>query len=183
MANNTISEFIGGFGGGYRPNRFRVEGALGSIGSKIFTFHIKTANLPPSSISTIMVPYRGRNFKMPGNRTYAPWQITVLDDNEADGTALWGYFHEWSNNINDHAANVTNSADLDFTDEMSSWDVYQLDINGEETKHIKLRYCWPAEVGPITLNMDDNETLSTFTVTLEYSYYEIEDYDKGSITR
>lgn len=179
MANNDISSFINAFGGGYRPNRFEVVGNIGNT-NKTLTFHIKTATMPPSTISTIMVPYRGRNFKMPGNRTYAPWQITVLDDNEAEGTALWGHFHTWSNTINDHLNNITNSQDLNFTNQLKIWNVYQLDINGKRTKHIELRNCWPAEVGPITLNMDDNETLSSFTVTLEYSHYSIVNYDKSS---
>lgn len=178
MANyNSITDFINGFGGGYRPNRFRVQGAIGTLGSPELKFHIKAASLPASSISTIMIPYRGRNFKMPGNRTYAPWQITILDDNETEGTALWGHFHTWSNQINDHMNNITNAEDLNFGSQLKLWTIYQLDINGEETKKITLQNCWPAEVGPIILNMDDNETLSTFTVTLEYSHYAIQDYD------
>lgn len=177
--SNNITSFIGGFGGGYRPNRFRVSGKLGTTGKTVTNFHIKAANLPASSLTTISVPYRGRMFKMPGNRTYTPWQITVLDDTvKESGTALWGHFHTWSNKINDHLNNNTPAGTkLDFTGEMETWDVYQLDINGNDTKQIKLYYCWPADVGPITLNMDDNETLSTFTVTLEYSYYSIADSD------
>lgn len=177
MANyNSITDFIGAFGGGYRPNRFMVNGKVGTV-SETLTFHIKAASLPASSISTIMVPYRGRNFKMPGNRTYTPWQITVLDDNETEGTALWGRFHDWSNKINDHLDNITNAADLNFGDQLQRWNIYQLDINGAVSKQIDLINCWPAEVGPIILNMDDNETLSTFTVTLEYSHYDIVKHD------
>ena len=173
MANgNSISEFIGSFNGGFRPNRFRVQGAFGSKEEKTTTFHIRSSSIPASSLTTISLPYRGRNFKMPGNRTYSPWQITVLDDNKEGGISLWEDFHDWSNRINSHLDNITNSKALDFSNEMATWNVVQLDINGKEVKQIDLLYCWPAEVSPIALNMDDNESLSTFNVTMEYSYYE-----------
>jgi hypothetical protein len=174
MANNhSISEFIGEFNGGFRPNRFRVQGDFGSAGTKTTTFHVRSSTIPSSSLTTIMLPYRGRNFKMPGVRTYTPWQITVLDDSkEAGGISLWEDFHDWSERINSHKDNITTSTSLNFDKEMATWTVFQLDINGKEIKQIDLLYCWPAEVSPITLNMDDNESLSTFSVTMEYSYYE-----------
>jgi|688.fasta_scaffold912897_2 hypothetical protein len=183
MAYNSISEFIGAFNGGFRPNRFRVQGTLGSVGSPTMTFHVRSANLPASSLSTIMIPYRGRNFKMPGNRTYAPWQIVVLDDNTNSGNSLWEPFHQWSEKINSHTANISNSSTtLDFSNEMKDWNVFQLDINGNTKKTITLKNCWPAEVGPISLNMDDNESLSTFPVTLEYSWYEINSVSSNTNT-
>jgi hypothetical protein len=171
---NKISDFISNFGGGFRPNRFRVSGSFGgSSSSTTMTYHIRSSTLPSSSLNTIAVPYRGRSFKMPGNRSYSAWAITVLDDNETNGTALWKKFHDWSELFNDHTTNLTSTNNLNFTDKMSIWDVYQMDIKGVDSKHIKLYGCWPSEVGPILLNMEDDQTLSTFNVTLEYTYFEV----------
>lgn len=171
---HRISDFVNNFGGGLRPNRFRVNGSFGSGQAPNMTFHITSTNLPASSLSTIAVPYRGRSFKMPGNRTYSTWAITVLDDTESGGgIALWRKFHDWSEKFNDHVTNRTNVSRGNFTDQMGVWDVYQLGINGNTEKQIKLYGCWPSDVGAVVLNMNDNENLSQFTVSLEYTYYDV----------
>lgn len=179
-----ITDFIGGFGGGLRPNRFRVTGKMG-LGESTTIFHIKSSTIPGSKISTIEIPYRGRTFKMPGTRLYDSWDITVLDDSEeGNGTSLWDDFHQWSENFNSHEGNLikqdlkysfgsdgTNNNNLG----MNNWSVEQLDINGNSVKKITLWDCWPSRVGQILLSMDNNEELVTFPVTLQYQYLEIDD--------
>lgn len=169
----TISGFISGFNGGLRNNRFRVSGTVGDS-SPVLTFHVKATSLPSSSITPILVPYRGRAFKMPGNRSYSSWQISVLDDMPGNGgSGLWRQFHNWSELFNTHAGNISQTTSRDMTDKMKTWAVEQLDINGLSVKKIDLKYCWPSEVGPVTLSMEDNESLTSFAVTLEYSWFEV----------
>lgn len=177
---NKLQSFIDQFGGGLRPNRFIVNGMFPSTVGTVddqFTFLIRAANLPSSDLSLISVPYRGRDFKIPGNRTYLPWQIVVLDD-KGSGTSsiksLWRRFHEWSNLINSHKLNLTDDTDdisKNFVDYMKTFTITQLDINGNCEKRINLIQCWPSEIGPIDLDMSDNENFTTFTVTLEYQYF------------
>jgi hypothetical protein len=189
--SHSISSFIGKFQGGFRPNRFRVTGQVG-VGMPTSEFHIKSASLPGSTISTLQIPYRGRFFKLPGNRLYDPWTITVLDDkpsstNGAANSGLWGAFHAWSEQFNHHDTNEIDSAIATnfgaqpqtstgtITDDkgMISWTVNQLDIKGVVTKTITLQNCWPRKVGAIVLSMDNNEELITFPVTLSYQYISI----------
>ena len=99
MANNnfpkvkdrTIDRFKSKLtGGGARPNLFEValdfpEGTTGDAGdvSKDFNdkvrFLVKAANLPASNITPIDVPFRGRNLKIAGDRTFDVWTITVIN--------------------------------------------------------------------------------------------------------
>lgn len=107
----SITDFIAGFNGGTRPNRFKVTGTIGpstssnnsgnatSPGSKTvaggqaavssgFTeFHVRTASLPEAVLGAIGVNWRGRTVAYPGDREYKPWQITVLDDTNSTVTA------------------------------------------------------------------------------------------------
>lgn len=172
--NNSISDFINGFQGGLRPNRFKVSGSFGNSSSldDRFTFLVRAAALPGSDLSLISVPYRGRSFKIPGNRTYTPWQMVVLDDK---GTpSLWKKFHDWSALINSHKNNETNdppSGGGNFTSYMKNYTVTQLDINGACERQVELISCWPSEIGPIDFSMGNNEDYSTFIVTLEYQYF------------
>lgn len=188
MANkNAISDFMGAFNGGYRPNRFRVTGKVGA-GDEFSVFHVKAASLPASTVTTLQIPFKGRFFKMPGNRTYDPWTITVLDDDPAGtvtttGSKLWGAFSDWSETFNNHETNEIDSA-IQFgfgaekaaqndTEGMIHWDIEQLDLLGNSVKKIKLYNCWPTKLGAVVLNMDNNEDLVTFPVTILFQYMEV----------
>ena len=41
-------------------------------------FLVKAANLPASNVSAINIPFRGRNLKFAGDRTFDIWTITVI---------------------------------------------------------------------------------------------------------
>jgi hypothetical protein len=175
-SNNSISQFINGFGGGLRPNRFRISGAFGGNDTTDdrFTYLVRAASMPGSDLSLISVPYRGRLYKIPGNRSYIPWQMVVLDDRKTTTGSLWKKFQDWSSLINSHKANQTNDPTTgggNFTNYMKDYTVTQLDINGKCERQIQLISCWPSEVGSIDFSMADNENYVTFTVTLEYQYF------------
>ena len=78
-------------GGGARPNLFECEinfptAAFSGNGddanalSEKTRFLIKAAQLPASTINVIDIPFRGRNLKIAGDRTFDPWTITVIND-------------------------------------------------------------------------------------------------------
>jgi hypothetical protein len=168
-----LSEFMNAFQGGLRPNKFRVNHNLpnNTPGSNDLTeliYMVRAASMPASTMTTINVPYRGRIYKMPGIRTYATWRMTVLDDSNN----LYLAYHRWSNAIKEHRANTTISNDMDFSDLMTDITVTQLDYNGNDFRNSVLRYAWPSNVGPIELDMDNNETIVTFSVEFEYQWME-----------
>ena len=74
--------------GGARPNLFEVEMAFPTedifpeIGDTTFRMMIKGAQLPASNIAEVIVPFRGRQLKVAGDRRFDPWTITVINDGE-----------------------------------------------------------------------------------------------------
>ena len=96
-------------GGGTRSNLFECEinfpplalddSSTGDSSelSKKTRFLIKAANLPASTLGVIDVPFRGRNLKIAGDRTFDPWTITVI--NETD-FSIRNAFERWMNLIN-----------------------------------------------------------------------------------
>ena len=90
MAVKTISEFKSRLaGGGARPNLFEVDipdvpfalnwnGDTNAQGN--LNFLCKATGLPAQNIAAIDVPFRGRNFKVSGDRTIDNWSITVIND-------------------------------------------------------------------------------------------------------
>ena len=183
MPNNTISDFINGFGGGTRQNRFKITGIIGSPSKQNTTstfdkniFYVRTASLPNSTLGGIPVNYRGRTVVYPGERVYSPWQITVLDDKPSAKVKLFEAFHAWSNGINDHVSNNTSQVGLDPKKHFASnnWTVEQLDTNGTTTlRKFTLYNCWPQTVGDLALDMGADNTLASFAVTIFYSHYDI----------
>ena len=85
--NKTISQFKSQLiGGGARPNLFEVELTTLPAGiawpSDNFRYMCKAAQLPASVIANIDIPFRGRIFKVAGDRTIEPWSITVINDED-----------------------------------------------------------------------------------------------------
>jgi len=177
--SQSITDFINNFGGGTRTNRFRINGAIGRAGGSSTSFnpfHVRAATLPSAQVGAIPVNYRGRTVNYPGDRSYLPWQIVVLDENPNEkrvpgGKTIYGAFHDWHESINSHAGNVSSQTrpDRHFS---SAWNIEQLDVNGRSTlRKFDLYNCWPIQVGPLDLNMDQDNTLGSFIVTVAYSHY------------
>ena len=123
--NKTISNFKAALiGGGARPNLFEVE--LTTLPAGItwdadnFRYMCKAAQLPASQIANIDVPFRGRIFKVAGDRTVEQWSVTIIND---ENFKLRNAFEEWVNLI----ANLdTNLGATDPSAYMVNAKVYQL---------------------------------------------------------
>ena len=174
MSNNmvstssNISDFRNSFNGGTRPNRFRVTA---SIPGQNVTSHflIKAASIPPSTLGIISVPYRGRVLKIPGDRLFAEWSFTVLDDAH-EGEDIRQMMVAWSNSINSHVANLTK--DPNVSDSTAKWTVEMLNISDNGTvRVIELHNCWPVEVGAIELSYETADVITDFPCTLAYDYW------------
>ena len=107
----TIDFFKGKFvGGGARPNLFECiinipEGPKSGeegVDDKM-RFMIKAAQLPASNVNTIPIPFRGREFKIAGDRSFEPWTVTVLNDTDF---SIRRAFERWMNILNKHEDNA-----------------------------------------------------------------------------
>ena len=83
--NKSISQFKSSLiGGGARPNLFEVELTTLPAGiswnAENFRFMAKAAALPAQNIAQIDVPFRGRIYKVAGDRTIDTWTVTIIND-------------------------------------------------------------------------------------------------------
>lgn len=175
MADMRIDQFVANLPeGGARPNLFRVTGqfpsGIADRGStELLEFHIKAASIPASTLGVIQLPFRGRILKVAGDRTFEPWNITVI--NEA-GFPLRNSFEAWSEMINDPLLNVgQGGSGHRFSAYRQTWGVTQLGRNGEDMETYKLHGVWPSLVSTIDLSFETNDVVEEFSVTLEYQYY------------
>ena len=180
----TISQFKSQLsGGGARPNLFEVELTTFPAGiswdADNFKYMCKAANLPASTIASIDVPFRGRTFKVAGDRTIDVWTVKVINDEDFK---LRRAFESWSEHIAklDNNLGATNPNSY-----MSNATVYQLGrgatanstTNTGSDSAILASYkfvdIFPTSVSNIDLSYDSGDTIEEFTVEFQVQTYEI----------
>ena len=178
-ANKSISQFKSALvGGGARPNLFEVQIANfpvpGWDGDK-FKYMCKAAQLPASVIANVDVPFRGRIFKVAGDRTIETWSVTVINDEDFK---LRNSFEEWMQLI---AKLDTNIGATNPESYMIDADVYQLGRGGSigeastsnagnanaVLKQYKMEGIFPTNVAGIDLSYDTSDTIEEFTVEFQ----------------
>ena len=181
----TISEFKSTLaGGGARPNLFEVEltkfpDAIPGWDADTFKYLCKAANLPASTIASIDVPFRGRTFKVAGDRSIDVWTVTVINDEDFK---LRRSFEAWMELIAklDNNLGATNPSSY-----MSNATVHQLGrgstvnstTNAGADSSILASYnfvdIFPTAVSAIDLSYDSGDTIEEFTVEFQVQSFEL----------
>lgn len=156
-------------GGGARPNLFKATvnyPVYAGGDAELTSFLCEAAQLPGSTMGTIVVPFRGRQLKVAGDRTFGPWTITVINDTDF---SVRNSMERWMNGINAHSANTGLSSPITYEADLL---IEQLDRSGESIKKYTFRGAFPTEVSPIDVAYSSNDEIERFTVTFEYQYFD-----------
>ena len=183
--NQTLSNFKSKLiGGGARPNLFEVElttlpASVQGWDSDMFKFMCKAANMPAQNVASIDVPFRGRTFKVAGDRTIDPWTITIINDEDF---RLRRAFEEWSEQIAKLDNNLGTTEPAAY---MVNAKVYQLGRgsvasskdNAGSSNAVLAEYqfvdIFPTNVSQIDLSYDSTDTIEEFTVEFQVQSFNI----------
>tara|TARA_Y100001938_G_scaffold124045_1_gene173809 strand:+ start:185 stop:820 length:636 start_codon:yes stop_codon:yes gene_type:complete len=187
--DRTLDAFKGRMvGGGARPNLFECElffpdeaiptsSTRDEISDKV-RFLVKAAALPASNITPINIPFRGRNLKISGDRTFDPWTVTVINDVDFGVRTA---FERWMNLINKHE---DNAGLTDPTSYQKDVFVRQLgrsqvggivpatDTNVPVLKAYKFYGVFPTNVSDIALSYDSSDVIEEFSVDLQVQWWD-----------
>ena len=130
---------------------------------------VQTCALPISTVNVVPVQYFGRELKFAGNRTFADWTITVINDEDF---VVRNAFERWMNGINSHSLNVRNPIATSPFGYTVDGEVKQFAKNGDTLKKYKFLGVFPTDVAPIDVDWGSNDTIEEFTVTLTYQWWE-----------
>jgi hypothetical protein len=170
MAN--ISDFVSKLkGGGARANQFKVTmpfPGFAAVGGETesMAFLCTATTLPASTLGEIVVPFRGRNIYMAGDREFETWDTTIINDTDF---LVRNAIERWSNGMNNMSDNEGLVNPVDY--QVDAF-VDHLDRNGNTIKSYTFRGMFPTNLAAIDLTYDPATTLETFTCTWRYQYWE-----------
>ena len=156
-------------GGGARPNLFKATVNFpGYAGGdvELTSFLCKTAQLPASVMNVIEIPFRGRQLKIAGDRTFEPWTVTILNDTDF---SIRNAMERWMNGINANQANTGLTNPVDYQADLV---VEQLDRDGNSLKTYNFRGCFPTNVSEIEVSYETVDAVEEFTVEFQVQYWE-----------
>jgi|TARA_R100001460_G_scaffold98937_1_gene142009 hypothetical protein len=175
-------------GGGARPNLFQVNltsfpgGA--DYDSDEFSILCKAAQLPASNIASIDVPFRGRIFKVAGDRTFDTWTVTVINDNDFKiRTAMeaWMQFvgqYADGSGATDPGAYQRSADVIQFARNASA--LSKVDTEGlAAAKQYRFYGIFPTNISAIDLSYDTGDTIEEFTVEFQVQYWAPADLGAG----
>jgi|TARA_R100000030_G_scaffold86205_1_gene69607 hypothetical protein len=195
VQNSSLSEFKSKLiGGGARPNLFQVEmnnlpTGVQALDQKVFSYLVKAANLPASNVASIDVPFRGRTFKVAGDRTFDTWTVTVINDTDfkiRESMEQWAQmvaqYQDASGATNPNSylrkatvkqlgrkkSNIGNGKDKSLNNGLEEIAVYIFED------------IFPINISAIDLSYDTTDTIEEFTVEFAVNYWYPENKDGPS---
>ena len=195
----TLSQFKSRLaGGGARNNLFEVTIPAFPAAAEEFwnegenesntkmSFLCKAAQLPASTVAPINVPFRGRELKVAGDRTFDPWTVTIINDEDF---GLRTSFEQWMNKLSklNDATGVTNP-----TSYMTNAYVKQLGRGFERFSELndggesavlrtyKFYDIFPTSVSAIDLSYDSTNTIEEFQVEFQVQYFTVGETEESA---
>lgn len=163
--------------GGARPSLFDVEvvfpvevgdlpaGAL-ELTDRI-RFTCRASSIPASTIAPVDVPYFGRMIKLAGDRTFADWSVTVMNDEDY---VVRNAFEAWHNAINSIVSNRRTTSPSGYKG-TATVRQYSKDGSDQFIKAYTFADIFPVQLDEMSLDWEATNQIQTFGVTFAYNYW------------
>ena len=178
-SDRTITDFRSKLtGGGARSNLFEVSipdfPTANNITEREIEFMAKSAEIPAATIGTIPVPFRGRVLPIAGDRTFAPWTLTIINDTNFH---IRDAMERWSDFINDLQTaqgeiNPENYQKVGFVKQLSRRGTGAND-GVDILREYKFTGIYPNVVSSIPLDYGASDQIEEFQVTFNYLFWEV----------
>lgn len=142
-----------------RPNLFEVR--IDNFATAKFV--VKAASIPAASIGTIEVPYQNRKIKIPGDRTFQDWTVTIINDENyelREQLMSWqaglAFFDDYGSTLNPMSSHKV-------------MEVYQKNRTGGLSALSQISG-WPSEIGAIDLSWETTDSVQEYQVTFSVTW-------------
>jgi len=158
--------------GGAKASHFQVQitNPINGIADLKTPFMVQAASIPESTMGVIEIPYFGRKIKMAGDRTFAEWTVTVMNDEDF---LIRNAMEEWMAAINSHQGNLRQLASAAPAEYKSQAQITQFSKTGVELRTYTFNGIFPSNVAPIVTDWDTTDDIERFDVTFQYDWWEV----------
>ena len=159
--------------GGAKPTLFEVQiqNPVSNIADLKSTFMIKTAQLPSSELGEIQAPYFGRKIKLAGDRTFQPWSVTVINDEDF---VVRNAMETWMSFMNSHEGNMQQFGTSSPAAYKSQAIINQYAKTGQIIRTYKFHGLYPANITEIQMSWGAVDEIEEFGVTFNYDWWTVE---------
>lgn len=159
--------------GGARPTLFQVTitNPINNAGDLKTPFTVRASSIPESTLGTIEVPFFGRRIKLAGDRVYAPWRVTVINDEDF---LIRNAMEQWSHALNSPQGNIRSISAATSVQYKSVARVIQYSKTGLPLRTYIFNGIYPTNISNINLDWDARNQIQEFNVDFEYDYWQVE---------
>jgi hypothetical protein len=153
--------------GGAKASLFQVAitNPIDGAGDLKTPFMVQAAQIPEATIGTIEVPYFGRKVKIAGDRTFAEWTVTIINDEDF---LIRNAMETWMAAINSHEGNVTAGGDY-----KNQAQITQFGKTGSPLRTYNFNGLFPTNISAITMDWNTVDEIETFEVTFAYDWWNV----------
>lgn len=165
--------------GGAKSSLFQVQitNPVNGLGDIKTPFMVQAAALPESTLGIIEVPYFGRKVKLAGDRTFAEWTVTIINDEDF---VIRNAMEEWMANINAHQGNTRQFNSASPSEYKSQAQIIQYSKSGEPIREYTFNGLFPTSVAAITMDWNSTDDIERFDVTFQYDYWDVTGGNTGN---
>jgi len=158
--------------GGARPSLFQViiSNPVNPVADLKLPFLCKAAQIPSTQLGLIEVPYFGRKLKIAGDRTFDPWTVTIINDEDF---RVRDAMEQWNNYIQLYQQNVTALGGGQPSLYKSQATVTQFGKAGEILRTYQFNGIFPQTISAIDLAWNTTDEIEEFQVQFQYDTFEV----------
>jgi hypothetical protein len=147
-------------------------GLGGGQGTDVTRFLCKVSEIPASTVGSIDVPYFGRKLKYPGDRTFAPLSITIIND---ESFSVRASLEKWMERIALHQSaggRSVGSITPSTNQYVSNLTLTQYSRTGAALRAYQFVGAWPSELGSIGVDWNNADAIEEYTCQWQYQWWE-----------
>jgi hypothetical protein len=158
--------------GGAKSSLFQVSinNPVNGIADLKVPFMVQAAQIPESTLGLIEIPYFGRKIKIAGDRTFAEWTVTVMNDEDF---LIRNAMEQWMASINSHEGNVRQLGTAASSAYKSQAQITQFSKTGIPLRQYNFNGIYPSSVTAIGMDWNNTDDIERFDVTFQYDWWNI----------